>query len=121
MNTTTCAICTSFVGTAPARVFINLTHDITNLPPLFTVNVTLLSTVNGPVTCAFSVANIVVSAVKFCAFVLNKPPALKLPLFSAAGVTVPVCGARKFTKILASSRTRCSSKCQCCAIWYCIC
>ena len=46
-------------------------------------------------------ANIVVLAVKFCALVLNKPPALKLPLFSAAGVTVPVCGAKKFTKIFA--------------------
>ena len=58
------------------------------------VKVTPLSTVNVPVTCAFSVASIVVLAVRFCAFVLNKPPALKLPLFSAAGVTVPVCGAR---------------------------
>ena len=66
-----------------------------------TVNVTPLSTVSVPVTCAFSVANIVVLAVKFCAFVLNKPPALKLPLFSAAGVTVPICGAKKFTKIFA--------------------
>ena len=65
-----------------------------------TVNVTPLSTVIVPVTCAFSVANIVVSIVKFCELVLNIPPVLKLPLFSAAGVTLPADKSRKYTKIL---------------------
>jgi len=65
-----------------------------------TVNVTPLSTVNVPVTCAFSVASIVVLAVKFCALVLNKPPPLKLPLNSAVGVIVPADNSRKYTKIL---------------------
>ena len=63
---------------------------MTNLPPLSTVNVTPDAIVSGPVTCAFSVASMVTSEVKLCALVLKIPPDLKLPLFSSAGVTVPV-------------------------------
>ena len=81
-------------------IYFDCTHEVTNLPPLSTVRVTPDATVNGPVTCAFSVASMVTSDVKLCAFVLNIPPDLKLPLFSAAGVTVAPPTSRKYTKIL---------------------
>ena len=53
------------------------------------VNVIPLFTVSVPVTCAFSVASIVMFVSKACALVLNIPPFLKLPLNSAVGVIVP--------------------------------
>ena len=65
------------------------THIVTSLPPDSTVNVTPLVIVRGPVTFAFSVASIVMFAPNDCALVLNNPPPLKLPLFSAAGVMLP--------------------------------
>ena len=49
---------------------------------------------------AFSVASIVTLVETFWEFVLNKPPSLKLPLFSVAGVTEPAFGSRKYTNIL---------------------
>ena len=51
-------------------------------------------------TFAFSVASIVMFAPNDCALVLNSPPPLKLPLFSAAGVMLPPANSRKYTKIL---------------------
>ena len=45
-------------------------------------------------------ASIVTLESNVCAFVLNKPPTLKLPLFSEAGVIVPPDSSRKYTKIL---------------------
>ena len=65
------------------------------------VNVTESSTVNGPVTCAFSVASIVVLIVRLAALVLNNPPPLKLPLNSAAGVMLPPAKSRKYTNMFA--------------------
>ena len=53
-----------------------------------------------PVTCAFSVESIVTSEFNVCAFVLNKPPTLKFPLFSSAGVIEPLVDSKKYTKIL---------------------
>ena len=44
--------------------------------------------VSVPATVAFVVAVIVMSSSSVCAFVLNNPPPLILPLFSAAGVIV---------------------------------
>ena len=64
------------------------------------VNVMLLFTVSVPVTCAFSVASIVMFVSKACALVLNIPPFLKLPLNSLVGVIVPAANSRKYTKIL---------------------
>ena len=64
------------------------------------MRVTPDATVSGPVTCAFSVASIVTSEVKLCAFVLKIPPDLKLPLFSAAGVIVQKVLPKNITNIL---------------------
>jgi hypothetical protein len=52
------------------------------------------------VTVAFSVASIDRLVVRDCAFNLNIPPFLKLPLFSAAGATEAPPTSRKYTKIL---------------------
>jgi hypothetical protein len=76
-------------------------YNTVNLPPDATVRVTPDATVRGPAQLAFSVAAIVVLALRDCTLVLNTLPPLNVPLLTAGGVIVAVVKPRKLTKILA--------------------